>query len=42
MLLVFHTKIVVAYLLQCVAAGVWKQENDGEYRVTQLCNSRFM
>jgi hypothetical protein len=30
-MLVFHTKIVMASLLQCVAAGVWRQEVDAEY-----------
>jgi hypothetical protein len=30
-MLVFHTKIVMASLLQCVAAGVWRQGADGEY-----------
>jgi hypothetical protein len=29
-MLVFHTKIVMAFLLQCVATGVWKQGADGE------------
>jgi hypothetical protein len=31
LMLVFHTKIVMASLLQCVAAGVWRQGADGEY-----------